>query len=73
MGPIRQEVLSGIRDLKAFERLRDHLASFPDEPLTSTDYERAAACFNACQARGVRGSITDFLLCAVSSGHRMPC
>ena len=72
IGPIRQEVLSGIRDAGAFERLRDRLGAFPDEPLTPADYERAAECFNACRAKGLQGSNTDFLLCAVSERHRMP-
>ena len=72
VGPVRQEVLSGIRDLTAFERLRDRLGAFPDEPLTTADYERAAEFFNACRAKGLQGSNTDFLLCAVSARRRMP-
>ena len=72
IGPIRQEILSGIRDAGAFERLRDRLGAFPDEPLTTADYERAAGFFNACRAKGVQGSNTDFLLCAASVRHRMP-
>ncbi len=31
IGPIRQELLSGIRTSEAFERLRDHLQPFSDE------------------------------------------
>ena len=72
IGPIRQEILSGITDAGAFERLRDRLGAFPDEPLTTSDYERAAGFFNACRAKGVQGSNTDFLLCAASIRHRMP-
>ena len=72
IGPIRQEILSGIRDTGAFERLRDRLGAFQDEPLTTADYERAAGFFNACRAKGLQGSNTDFLLCAVSVRHRMP-
>ena len=72
VGPIRQEILSGIRDGKVFERLRDQLASFPDEPIVTADYERAAEFFNACRRRGLQGSNTDFLLCAVANRHRMP-
>ena len=72
VGPIRQEVLSGIRERAAFELLRDHLRAFPDESLTATDYERAAECFNTCRARGLQGSNTDFLLCAVAERHRVP-
>ena len=72
IGPIRQEVLSGIRDASAFERLRDRLGAFPDEPLTAEDYERAAEFFNTCRAKGLQGSNTDFLLCAVAVRHHMP-
>ena len=72
VGPVRQELLCGIRDQAAFERLRDHLRPFPDEPITTADYERAAAFYNACRAAGLQGSNTDFLLCAVAEQHRLP-
>lgn len=72
IGPIRQEVLSGIRDRTAFEQLRDQLRAFPDEPMTIDDYERAAEGFNACRARGIQGSNTDFLMCAVAERHGLP-
>jgi predicted nucleic acid-binding protein len=72
VGPVRQELLSGIRDRAVFERLRDHLRAFPDEPIGPADYERAADCFNLCRAKGVQGSNTDFLLCAVAERHRFP-
>jgi predicted nucleic acid-binding protein len=72
VGPIRQEVLSGIRETNAFERLRDRLGAFTDETLITADYELAAEFFNACLAKGLQGSNTDFLLCAVSVRHRMP-
>lgn len=72
VGPIRQEILSGIREQAVFEQLREHLASFPDEPIVTADYEEAAQCFNACRRRGLQGSNTDFLLCAVSIRRRMP-
>jgi predicted nucleic acid-binding protein len=66
IGSIRQELLSGVRDNRSFERLRDYLRSFPDEPLLTTDYEQAAVYFNTCRARGIQGSNTDFLICAVA-------
>jgi len=72
VGPIRQEILSGIRDRAAFDRLRDHLQAFPDEPLGTEDYERAAEHFNLCQAKGLQGSNIDFLLCAVAERCSMP-
>ncbi|HWK12371.1 MAG TPA: PIN domain-containing protein [Vicinamibacterales bacterium] len=72
VGPIRQELLSGIRDAAQFERLKDRLAAFPDEPIERQDYERAAEYFNACRRRGIQGSNTDFLLCAVAQRQAMP-
>jgi len=71
VGPIRQEILSGIRERSAFERLRDHLSAFPDEPIATVDYVRAAEHFTACRARGIQGSNTDFLLCAIAERRRM--
>jgi len=34
--------------------------------ITETDYELAAENFNACKQRGIQGSNTDFLICAVA-------
>ena len=72
IGPIRQELLSGVRDARAWERLRAALRPFPDLPITTEHYERAAQFFNRCRARGVAGSTIDLLLCAVSAGYRAP-
>jgi predicted nucleic acid-binding protein len=72
VGPIRQELLSAIRDAAQFERLKDRLAAFPDERIERQDYERAAEYFTVCRGRGIHGSNTDFLLCAVAHRHAMP-
>lgn len=66
LGAIRQELLSGIRAQNAFDRLQGHLRAFPDEPIQTADHELAAEYFNRCRGRGVQGSNTDFLLCAVA-------
>jgi len=66
IGPIRQEILSGVKDKKQFDGLRDNLRAFPDIQLTSEDYEDGARFFNSCRAAGVQGSNTDFLICAVA-------
>lgn len=66
LGPIRQELLSGIRDLSQFEQLRHYLAAFPDLPILTQDYAAAAEYFNRCRAKGLQGSNTDFLICAVA-------
>jgi predicted nucleic acid-binding protein len=72
IGPIRQELLSGIRTAAAFDRLRDHLHPYSDEELETADFERAAEHFNTCRARGVQGSNTDFLICAVAERRKLP-
>jgi predicted nucleic acid-binding protein len=66
IGPIRQELLSGIKEPAQFERLREHLRAFPDTPVTTGDHEEAAAFFNQCRDRGIQGSNTDFLICALA-------
>lgn len=71
IGPVRQEILSGVRSVPQFVRLRDQLRAFPDLPLESADHERAAELFNACRAKGVRGSNTDLLICAMAERCRL--
>ena len=66
IGPIRQEVLSGYTDKNSFDRLRQKIAYFPNEPIIDADYESAAEYSNFCRAKGIQGSHTDFLICAVS-------
>ena len=72
IGPIRQEILSGIRDQTQFHRLQEHLRAFPNLPLVAADYERAAEFFNTCRRQGVQGSNTDFLICAIAARRQMP-
>ena len=66
IGPIRQEILSGIRNDSQFNKLRKHLESFPDLPILTKDYVRAAKFFNLCRSKGIQGSNTDFLICALA-------
>ncbi len=69
IGPIRQELLSGVRDKAQFERLEAHLEAFVDLPLSHKDYVTAAQFYNLCRAKGIQGSNTDFLICAVAVQH----
>lgn len=71
IGPVRQELLSGIRAPEQFDRLRTHLEAFRDLPLDERDHELAAQMFNRCRASGVQGSNTDFLICAVAKRRRL--
>ncbi len=71
LGPIRQEILSGIKESlqqesSQFEKLLCALEFFPDEPLTTADYEYAARLFNLCRSRGLQCGPIDILLCAVA-------
>ena len=71
IGPIRQEVLSGIRDRRQFDKVKARLRSFPDIELDSGDYELAAEYSNRCRSKGVQGSSTDFLICAVANRRHL--
>ena len=71
IGPVRQEVLSGLRESAQFKKLEKHLAAFPDIPLKTDDYVTAAKFFNICRTNGVQGSNTDFLICAVAMRNHL--
>ena len=66
IGPVRQELLSGIKQPSQFEELRNRMRAFPDLRLESADYERAAEQYTECRRNGIQGSNTDFLICAVA-------
>ncbi|HEY2120354.1 MAG TPA: PIN domain-containing protein [Candidatus Acidoferrum sp.] len=66
IGLVRQELLSGIKTSSQFEKLRMLLRSFPDEPISTDDYESAASAGNQCRARGVAVSVSDILICAIA-------
>jgi predicted nucleic acid-binding protein len=66
IGPIRQEILSGIRIKKHFNSLREHLSAFPDLIIKTRDYECAADFSNTLRSKGVQGPAIDFLICAVA-------
>jgi len=71
IGPIRQEILSGIRSKNQFDNIKEHLGPFPDLEVSSSDYERAAEFFNIARKKGIQGSNTDFLICAVADRYNM--
>ena len=67
IGPVRQEVLSGVREDALFRRLCYRLRAFPDAAITVEDYELAAEYYNRCRASGIVGSAIDLLICAVAA------
>ena len=72
IGPIRQELLSGVKTVSQFEALRQSLTAFEDLALSKGTYDLAAECFNTCRTKGVQGSNTDFLICAAAIQHHLP-
>ena len=72
IGPIRQEILSGVRRPEVFQALRRALSDFPYVSIEPTDYDRAAEFYNTCRARGLIGGPIDMLISAVASRHEVP-
>jgi predicted nucleic acid-binding protein len=66
IGPIKQELLSGISNKNVFNKLRTKMRAFTDFKIKSTDYELAAEYYNNCMRNGIQGSQVDLLICAIS-------
>ena len=69
IGPIRQELLSGIKSDEQFNKLKQYLSSFPDYQIQTEDFVLAANFFNQCRIKGIQGSNTDFLICAIAANN----
>ncbi len=69
IGPIRQEILFGVKYDTQFQKLKNHLSGFNDLQLNEDDYIVAAQFYNLCRSKGIQGSNTDFLLCAAAVNH----
>ncbi len=67
IGPVRQELLSGIRNVSQYEKIRTALRAFRDEAINTSDYEAVAKANNDCRARGVGVTAVDILICAVAA------
>jgi len=70
IGPIRQEILSGISEKEGFEELRDRISIFEDYKIDTQDYVLAASLYNQCRKKGIQGSHIDYLICAVSLNNQ---
>jgi predicted nucleic acid-binding protein len=70
IGPIRQELLSGIKEQSQFEKVKNALQAFRDEPVDSSDYEEAARLYNLCRNRRVECAPIDILIAAVAVRHK---
>jgi hypothetical protein len=67
VGSVRQELLSGFNQPRQFVEMRAVLRAFPDVETVTEDFELAAEFSNVCRRKGVQGSSTDLLLCAVAA------
>jgi hypothetical protein len=72
IGPIRQEILSGISSESQFKKLKKKLRAFENMEIVSEDYERAAEFYNQCRKKGIQGSHIDFLICAAANRNDIP-
>lgn len=66
LGPIRQELLSGLKDETRFKQLASLLSIYTDETILTEDYVQAARFCNICRSHGIQGSPVDYLICAVA-------
>ncbi len=71
IGPIRQEILSGISDLNRYKELREKISIFEDYQIQTKEYELAAQYYNECRQNGIQGSHIDYLICAVAVSNQM--
>lgn len=71
IGPVRQEILSGIVSRSQFQKLKTKLKAFDDYFIDQIDYELAADFYNICRKNGVQGSHVDFLICSTANNHKL--
>ena len=69
MGPIRQEVLSGVPSTAQFQTLKSQLDVIPSLPIDDAIWELAAEYFNTCRRHGIAPAATDMTICAAAHVH----
>jgi hypothetical protein len=69
LGPVRQEILSGIVQESQFQQLKNTLSAFTDLDIKTADYEFAAELFNTCRGKGITATHTDLLICALAKKY----
>lgn len=69
IGPIRQEILTGIKDHSKYLILKEYLQAFEDETITTEAYEYAAKIANDCMKNGIAISSIDAIIVAVIALH----
>lgn len=72
IGPIRQELLSGIQHRHQFDNLQKRLDDFTCLETRVSHHDRAATCFNACRTSGVAAGAIDMIICASAIVYDVP-
>ena len=55
-----------------YEKLKSELSVFIDLELFTADFEYAAELFNLLRGKGIQGTSTDLLICAVALRYDLP-
>lgn len=73
IGPIRQEILTGIKDPGKYLLLKEYLRAYEDQQITTETYELAAKIANECAKNGIAISSIDATISAfvVLGGHEI--
>lgn len=73
IGPIRQEILTGIKDPSKYLLLKEYLRAYEDQQITTEAYELAAKIANECAKNGIAISSIDATISAfvVLGGHEI--
>lgn len=71
IGPVRFELLSGIREAARFQKVQAYLAAFHLLPVEEPVYDLAAEFYNRCRAAGVAPGSFDMLIAASAAHHAM--
>ena len=72
LGIVKQELLSGIKHKRQFDRIVGILDGFPHLLAISADHQIAAQFYNRCRTHGIQGSHIDFLICAQAINNSIP-
>ena len=70
-GPVRQEILSGIRAHDQFERIRARLDGFDCPDPAVQDFDQAAVFYNRLRSVGEGAGSIDLLICAIAYRHNL--
>lgn len=72
VGPILQELLSGLRSKRQFSSLLAVLRPVPITPVDRATYVLAAEMSNACRSEGIQAGSVDFLIAAACVQSGLP-